>query len=159
MRRCREVRMIRPIQTCKKNWDCTPQLSAGLHGRTSTGVYCFQRSWMTFTASVGTGTTFCVRLIGPFEQTGLYVCPGRFVRLAATLGWPINHRTSALVERMAHRLSTGASKLALATVPSSGQQWGPVRLRPSVGEHSAICLCLSALFVTAQVANRPIKPA
>jgi 5-methylcytosine-specific restriction protein B len=35
----------------------------------------------------------------PPEQAGLYVCAGRFVRLAAKFGWPINHLDSALVER------------------------------------------------------------
>jgi 5-methylcytosine-specific restriction protein B len=32
-------------------------------------------------------------------QDGLYVCGGRFVRLAEELGWPMNHLTSALDER------------------------------------------------------------
>jgi 5-methylcytosine-specific restriction enzyme B len=35
----------------------------------------------------------------PPPQDGLYVCAGRFVRLAAELGWPMNHLTSALNER------------------------------------------------------------
>jgi MoxR-like ATPase len=35
----------------------------------------------------------------PPPQDGLYVCAGRFVRLAADLGWPMNHLTSALNER------------------------------------------------------------
>jgi 5-methylcytosine-specific restriction enzyme B len=37
-------------------------------------------------------------LQNPPEQEGLYVCAGRFVRLAAHLGWPIPHLTSALNE-------------------------------------------------------------
>ncbi len=35
----------------------------------------------------------------PPEQEGLYVCAGRFVRLAGQLGWPMNHLTTALNER------------------------------------------------------------
>jgi 5-methylcytosine-specific restriction protein B len=35
----------------------------------------------------------------PPEYDGLYVCAGRFVKLAASLGCPINHLTSALNER------------------------------------------------------------
>jgi 5-methylcytosine-specific restriction protein B len=35
----------------------------------------------------------------PPPQDGLYVCGGRFVRLAWEMDWPINHLTSALNER------------------------------------------------------------
>jgi 5-methylcytosine-specific restriction protein B len=35
----------------------------------------------------------------PPAHDGLYVCAGRFVRLAANMGWPMNHLTSALNER------------------------------------------------------------
>lgn len=35
----------------------------------------------------------------PPEQPGLYVCAGRFVRLAEMMGWPINHLTSTLNQR------------------------------------------------------------
>jgi 5-methylcytosine-specific restriction enzyme B len=35
----------------------------------------------------------------PPPHDGLYVCAGRFVRLAAEMGWPMNHFTSALNER------------------------------------------------------------
>jgi 5-methylcytosine-specific restriction protein B len=35
----------------------------------------------------------------PPAQDGLYVCAGRFVELAEWLRWPLNHVTSALVER------------------------------------------------------------
>ncbi|HTS47397.1 MAG TPA: AAA family ATPase [Bryobacteraceae bacterium] len=35
----------------------------------------------------------------PPPEDGLYVCAGRFVRLAAELAWPMNHLTSALNER------------------------------------------------------------
>ena len=35
----------------------------------------------------------------PPAHDGLYVCAGRFVRLAANMGWPMNHLTSALNQR------------------------------------------------------------
>ena len=35
----------------------------------------------------------------PPAHDGLYVCAGRFVQLAANMGWPMNHLTSALNER------------------------------------------------------------
>lgn len=35
----------------------------------------------------------------PPAQDGLYVCAGRFVHLAAKMGWPMNHLTAALNER------------------------------------------------------------
>jgi 5-methylcytosine-specific restriction enzyme B len=35
----------------------------------------------------------------PPSQTGLFVCAGRFVRLANQLGWPMNHLTAVLNER------------------------------------------------------------
>ena len=35
----------------------------------------------------------------PPAHDGLYVCAGRFVHLAAKMGWPINHLTSVLNER------------------------------------------------------------
>jgi 5-methylcytosine-specific restriction protein B len=35
----------------------------------------------------------------PPPHGGLYVCAGRFVRLAAEMGWPMNHFTTALNER------------------------------------------------------------
>lgn len=35
----------------------------------------------------------------PPAHDGLYVCAGRFVELAAKMGWPINHLTSVLNER------------------------------------------------------------
>ncbi|MEH2489420.1 McrB family protein [Bradyrhizobium sp. AZCC 2230] len=35
----------------------------------------------------------------PPAHDGLYVCAGRFVQLAAKMGWPINHLTSVLNER------------------------------------------------------------
>ena len=35
----------------------------------------------------------------PPEQEGLYVSAGRYVRLASELGWPMNHLTTAMVER------------------------------------------------------------
>jgi 5-methylcytosine-specific restriction enzyme B len=35
----------------------------------------------------------------PPLQDGLYVCAGRFVRLAAEMGWPMNHLTTALNDR------------------------------------------------------------
>jgi 5-methylcytosine-specific restriction protein B len=35
----------------------------------------------------------------PPPHDGLYVCAGRFVHLAAELGWPMNHFTAALNER------------------------------------------------------------
>jgi 5-methylcytosine-specific restriction protein B len=35
----------------------------------------------------------------PPEREGLYVCAGRFVRLANTMGWPMNHLTSTLWRR------------------------------------------------------------
>jgi 5-methylcytosine-specific restriction protein B len=35
----------------------------------------------------------------PPTHDGLYVCAGRFVQLAAKMGWPINHLTSVLNER------------------------------------------------------------
>ena len=38
-------------------------------------------------------------LEAPSPQPGLYVSAGRFVRLAALMGWPINHLTCALNER------------------------------------------------------------
>lgn len=38
-------------------------------------------------------------LIKPPDMEGLYVCAGRFVQLAAGLGWPMNHLTTVLNER------------------------------------------------------------
>jgi 5-methylcytosine-specific restriction protein B len=38
-------------------------------------------------------------LIAPPPEDGLYVCAGRFVHLAAEMGWPMNHLTSVLNER------------------------------------------------------------
>jgi 5-methylcytosine-specific restriction enzyme B len=38
-------------------------------------------------------------LITPPAHDGLYVCAGRFVQLAANMGWPMNHFTSVLNER------------------------------------------------------------
>jgi 5-methylcytosine-specific restriction protein B len=35
----------------------------------------------------------------PPTHDGLYVCAGRFVQLAAEMGWPITHLTSVLNER------------------------------------------------------------
>jgi 5-methylcytosine-specific restriction protein B len=35
----------------------------------------------------------------PPAQDGLYVCAGRFVQLAANMGWPMNHFTTVLNER------------------------------------------------------------
>jgi 5-methylcytosine-specific restriction protein B len=35
----------------------------------------------------------------PPAQDGLYICAGRFVRLAARMDWPMNHLTSAMNER------------------------------------------------------------
>jgi 5-methylcytosine-specific restriction enzyme B len=35
----------------------------------------------------------------PPGQDGLYVCAGRFVQLAANMGWPMNHFTTVLNER------------------------------------------------------------
>ncbi len=35
----------------------------------------------------------------PPARDGLYVCAGRFVQLAAKMGWPMNHLTTALNER------------------------------------------------------------
>lgn len=39
----------------------------------------------------------------PPKGDGLYICAGRFVRLAAQLGWPTNHLTSAINERNGRR--------------------------------------------------------
>ena len=41
----------------------------------------------------------------PPQQEGLYLCAGRFVRLASQLGWPMNHLTSALNERNGRPIS------------------------------------------------------
>ena len=78
----------------------------------------------------------------PPAHDGLYVCAGRFVQLAAKMGWPINHLTSVLNERNGQpvRYWRVGTRLGGGRETSFGQQCATVHMRQSVGRNSVICL-------------------
>jgi 5-methylcytosine-specific restriction protein B len=63
-------------------------------------------------------------LQAPPASDGLFVCAGRFVRLGAQLGWPLNHVTSALNERS----GSPVSYWRIGTqIGDSGNVWNEMR--------------------------------
>ena len=75
----------------------------------------------------------------PPPHDGLYVCAGRFVRLAAEMGWPMNHFTTALNERNGPPIRYWRLGTRLGGGRSFGRRCAMDRMRPSAGTRLGIC--------------------